>query len=422
METVSLAGLQPQAQSARRAMTRSRRTRLQAQGAVNFRKQRTDFNSRGGGGPGRRTSHFAEADRTSNAIACADHLWTARGGEVGAHDGQGGPDRYVVPELEPTRSPPAQPSHRADGSKSNRGLSMPAEFVQVSTRPDRVCLRRRPPRPTRPHGHAGGALRAAYVEGRCFRGLGRVLDRSVGEKFIVGLGIDASASCPRVSLSERSESVQGGNRCCGPDLPLSVETSAMSPHPAPAWTACPRQDSEVSLTLTTPGQPLSTADRRARRSPSSSAGHLRPSPPRQASCANLGVEYQFPASNTTAMKLRYGQVSPHPPTTSPHADTRISAYRTRRCEDVLVATGGRAGGLPLTPIAFVLRSTPRRTRPVRCPQDQGASSAGRPPPKSMVLRWRRLQSRTRVPVYKLSYRWEIWEPSTAACAVGGQIL
>src|SRR5262249_31362534 len=93
-------------------------------------------------------------------------------------------------------------------------------------------------------------------EGR-FVGSGEVPTVSMGEKFVVGLGIDTSLRASR-ELVEKSESVQGGNRVVDLTYRLAIENFGEGEAKVRLQDRLPKaKESEVKLTLTDPGQPLS---------------------------------------------------------------------------------------------------------------------------------------------------------------------
>lgn len=256
--TVSLGGAEVQAQAAapasyamqkgdfarkRQEMDQARNTRLGGQSGA-------------GGGKG-----FEDADKSLNTIACDEQLLDLlskdRVVRTTAVEGTTREGNLSVTYALGSRT--SLPS-RADRQQVQiASISMPAEFYKMATPvlTEFVYDEAQAANTSTMVLLAGPA--ATYVEGR-FVGSGEVPTVSVGEKFAVGLGIDSSLRASR-ELVEKSESVQGGNRVVDLVYRLGIENFGETEAKVRLLDRLPKaRESEVKLTLTDPGLPLSTAD------------------------------------------------------------------------------------------------------------------------------------------------------------------
>lgn len=99
---------------------------------------------------------------------------------------------------------------------------------------------------------------ASVYVGDQFVGRGSVPTVTTGESFTAGLGVDPSLRARR-ELVERTESIQGGNRVIDFTYRLTVENFDERPLPVRLMDRMPTsQGSDIRITLTSPGQTLST--------------------------------------------------------------------------------------------------------------------------------------------------------------------
>ncbi len=204
-----------------------------------------------------------EADRNLNALACDDQMLDllAKDKVVRAGGkGESAPDKdgnlSVTYALSARTSLPS----RADRQQVQiASISMPAEFYKMATPVLTEFVYDEASAVNSSTMVLLSGPAATYVEGR-FVGSGEVPTVSMGEKFVVGLGIDTSLRASR-ELVERSESVQGGNRVVDLVYRLGIENFGEGEAKVRLLDRLPKaRESEVKLTLTDPGQPLSTAD------------------------------------------------------------------------------------------------------------------------------------------------------------------
>lgn len=308
--TVSLTGPRTETASA---------TKEYAQAKMELAKQRRDIaetrnsgrmqqqlEAGAGGGGGSQLGQILAADLTLNTLANDDLLLDLLSRDKFVRTPGKAADRdenlSVVYELASRTSLPS----RADRQQVQIAtIAMPADFYKVATPvlTEFIFDEARAANTSNLVLLAGPA--ATYVEGR-FVGGGEVPTVARGESFIVGLGIDTSLRASR-ELIDKTESIQGGNRVVDLTYRLSIENFADAGTEIRLMDRLPKaKESEVKLTLTDPGKPLSTEDAAAMKK----NGLLRWDIAAPASCSGekaWTLDYKFRLEHDKQMTLAGGQ-------------------------------------------------------------------------------------------------------------------